>query len=94
MEIIFYYTYIYLSRYVNPDTGERCTLEELVDIFAEKPGKSSEKEFSEWSVNSSAIEEFTQTNPVSYKTLNLEKFVSVLNAVSSDTFKKTLNKET
>jgi len=61
-----------------------------VDIFAEKPGKSSEKEFSEWSVNSSAIEEFTQTNPVSYKTLNLEKFVSVLNAVSSDTFKKTL----
>ncbi len=61
-----------------------------VDIFADKPGKSSEKEFSEWSVSSSSIDEFTQTNPVSYKTLNLEKFVSVLNAVSSDTFKKTL----
>ena len=61
-----------------------------IDVFADKPGKSSEKEFSEWSVSSSGIDEFTQTNPLSYKTLNLEKFVSVLNAVSSDTFKKTL----
>lgn len=61
-----------------------------VDVYADKPGKSSEKEFSEWSISSSRIDEFTQTNPVSYKTLNLEKFVSVLNAVSGDTFKKTL----
>mgnify|MGYP000052930525 CR=1 FL=1 len=61
-----------------------------IDVFADKPGNSSEKEFSEWSVNSSDIDKFTQSNPVAFKTLNLEKFVSILNAVSSDTFKKTL----
>ena len=61
-----------------------------VDVYAEKPGDSSEKEFSNWSVNSSEIDDFTQTNPVTFKTLNLEKFVSILNAVSGDTFKKTL----
>jgi hypothetical protein len=61
-----------------------------VDIYAEKPGKSSEREFAEWSVKSSKIEELKETNPISFKTLNLEKFVSILNAVSGDTFKKTL----
>jgi hypothetical protein len=61
-----------------------------IDIYAEKPGKSSEREFSEWSVKSSKIEELKETNPISFKTLNLEKFVSILNAVSGDTFKKTL----
>jgi len=61
-----------------------------IDLYAEKPGKSSEREFSEWSVKSSEIEEEKETNPVSFKTLNLEKFVSILNAVSGDTFKKTL----
>ena len=33
LEIMFYYTYIYLSRYVNPKTGERCSLEELLKYF-------------------------------------------------------------
>ena len=61
-----------------------------VDIYAEKPGKSSEREFAEWSVKSSRIEELKETNPRSFKTLNLEEFVSILNAVSGDTFKKTL----
>ena len=61
-----------------------------IDLYAEKPGKSSEREFLEWSVKSSEIEELKETNPVSFKTLNLEKFVSILNAVSGDTFKKTL----
>ena len=61
-----------------------------INVFADKPGNSSEKEFSEWSVNSSDIDKFTQSNPISFKTLNLEKFVSILNAVSGDTFKKTL----
>ena len=61
-----------------------------VDLYAEKPGKSSEREFAEWSVNSSEIEELKETNPISCKTLNLEKFVSILNAVSGDTFKNTL----
>ena len=61
-----------------------------VDIYAEKPGKSSEREFEEWSIKSSDVAAFTGTNPLFYKTLNLEKFVSILNAVSNDTFKKTL----
>ena len=61
-----------------------------INVFADKPGNSSEKEFSEWSVNSSDIDKFTQSNPISFKTLNLEKFVSILNAVSGDTFRKTL----
>ena len=61
-----------------------------VDIYAEKPGKSSEREFAEWSVNSNEIQDLKETNPISFKTLNLEKFVSILNAVSGDTFKKTL----
>ena len=61
-----------------------------VDLYAEKPGKTSEKEFEEWSVKSTDIAAFTETNPIFFKTLNLEKFVSILNAVSGDTFKKTL----
>ena len=60
------------------------------DLYAEKPGKTSEKEFSQWSVKSSGIQAFTETNPIFFKTLNLEKFVSILNAVSGDTFEKTL----
>ena len=33
---LFYYTYIYLSRYVHPDTGVRCSLEELIECFGMK----------------------------------------------------------
>ena len=36
LETLFYYAYLYLSKYVNPDNGQRCSLEELVDIFADK----------------------------------------------------------
>ena len=62
----------------------------FVDIYAEKPGTASEQDFAEWSVRSSDAEGFTQTNPVKFKTLNLTKIIKILNAVSNDTFEKTL----
>ena len=36
LETIFYYAYIYLSRYVDPATGERCQLEDVVESFEAK----------------------------------------------------------
>ncbi len=62
----------------------------FVDVYAEKPGTASEKDFAEWSVRSSDAEGFTQSNPVKFKTLNLTKIIKILNAVSNDTFEKTL----
>lgn len=34
VEEIFYFFYILLSRYINPDTGKRCEIEQLIDYFA------------------------------------------------------------
>lgn len=62
----------------------------FVDVYAEKPGTASEKDFAEWSVRTSDAESFAQSNPVKFKTLNLTKMIKILNAVSNDTFEKTL----
>ena len=59
-------------------------------IYAEKPGTASEKDFEEWSVRSSNAQAFAQSNPVKFQTLNLTKIIKILNAVSNDTFEKTL----
>ena len=50
----------------------------------------AEKDFAEWSVRTSDAESFAQSNPVKFKTLNLTKIIKILNAVSNDTFEKTL----
>lgn len=62
----------------------------FVDVYAEKPGTASEKDFAEWSVRTSDAESFAQSNPVKFKTLNLTKMIKILNAVSNDSFEKTL----
>lgn len=62
----------------------------FVNIYAEKPGAASEKDFEEWSVRSSDAEKYANDNPVKFKTLNLTKIIKILNAVSNDTFEKTL----
>ena len=62
----------------------------FVNIYAEKPGTASEKDFEEWSVRSSDAEKYANDNPVKFKTLNLTKIIKILNAVSNDTFEKTL----
>ena len=62
----------------------------FVDIYAEKPGTASEKDFAEWSIRTSDAEKFAQSNPVKFKTLNLTKMIKILNSVSNDTFEKTL----
>jgi len=60
------------------------------DIYADEPGTASEEAFADWSIDSADIQDFTQSNPTIFKTLNLTKTISILNAVSSDTFNKTL----
>ena len=62
----------------------------FVDIYAAKPGTASEKDFEEWSVRSSDAEKYANENPPKFKTLNLTKIIKILNAVSNDTFEKTL----
>ena len=62
----------------------------FVNIYADKPGAASEKDFEEWSVRSSNAQAFAQSNPVKFQTLNLTKIIKILNAVSNDTFEKTL----
>ena len=47
-------------------------------------------DIADWSIDSTDIESFTQSNPTTFKTLNLTKTISILNAVSTDTFNKTL----
>ena len=59
-------------------------------IYANKPGKISEKEFEEWSIRDSDAEEFTDQNPVEFKTLNLTKIIKILNSVAGDMFEPTL----
>ena len=60
----------------------------FVNVYAEKPGTASEKDFAEWSVRTSDAESFAQSNPVKFKTLNLTKMIKILNAVSNDNLKK------
>ena len=61
-----------------------------LDIYADLPGTASEEAFADWSIDSTDIESFTESNPTTFKTLNLTKTISILNAVSSDTFSRTL----
>ena len=41
------------------------------------------KAFADWSIDSTDIESFTQSNPTTFKTLNLTKTISIFNAVSN-----------
>ena len=43
----------------------------LANIYAEKPGNSSEEIFKDWSIRDSEAEDFKDQNPVEFKTLNL-----------------------
>jgi hypothetical protein len=62
----------------------------VAEIYAEKPGKLSEQTFEDWSIRDSDAEEFTEGNPVEFKTLNLTKLIKVLNNVANDEFQPTL----
>jgi len=59
-------------------------------IYANKPGKMSEKKFEEWSIRDSDAEEFTDQSPVEFKTLNLTKIIKILNSVANDSFEPML----
>ena len=50
----------------------------------------SEEIFEEWSVTDADAQTFTNENPTVYKTLNLTKIISILNAVANDSFEATL----
>ena len=62
----------------------------LANIYAEKPGNSSEEIFKDWSIRDSEAEDFKDQNPVEFKTLNLSKIIGILNSVADDAFEKTL----
>ena len=62
----------------------------MADIYATKPGNLSEEIFEEWSIRDSEAEEFKESNPVEFKTLNLTKIIKILNSVANDEFEPTL----
>ena len=62
----------------------------VAEIYADKPGNLSEETFKNWSIRDSEAEEFTDGNPVEFKTLNLTKIIKILNNVANDEFKPTL----
>ena len=62
----------------------------LINIYADQPGKASETIFEDWSVRDSEAQDFTDENPVEFKTLNLTKVIKILNSVATDTFEPKL----
>ena len=61
-----------------------------VSVIANKIGNNNESVFLEWDVEEQAIEDFKNTEPVDFKTLNLKKILRVLNSVAEEEFKPTL----
>ena len=61
-----------------------------MEIFAEKPGNISEAIFNEWSIRDTEAETFKESNPVEFKTLNLNKILKILNSVANEEFEPTL----
>ena len=62
----------------------------VASIYADKPGNLSEETFNDWSMRDSEAEDFKNTNPVVFKTLNLVKIIKILNSVAKDVFEPTL----
>ena len=62
----------------------------LINIYAEQPGKASETIFEDWSIRDSEAQDFTDENPVEFKTLNLTKVIKILNSVANDAFEPKL----
>ncbi len=62
----------------------------LMDIYAQKPGSASIGIFEDWSIRDSDAEDFKDTNPVEFKTLNLTKIIKILNSVANDQFQPML----
>ena len=62
----------------------------VMHLYADEPGKASLKTFEEWSIADPDAQEFTNTNPTVFKTLNLTKIIAILNAVANDSFEPAL----
>jgi len=62
----------------------------LINLYADQPGKASETTFAEWSIRDSDAQDFTNQNPKVFKTLNLTKFIKILNAVANNAFESKL----
>ena len=62
----------------------------LINLYADQTGKASETIFADWSIRDSDAEDFTNQNPKVFKTLNLTKFIKILNSVANDTFEPRL----
>ncbi len=61
-----------------------------MNIYAQKPGSASIGIFEDWSIRDSDAEDFKDTNPVEFKTLNLTKIIKILNSVANDQFQPML----
>ncbi len=61
-----------------------------VSVIANKIGNNNENVFLEWDIEEQAIEDFKNTEPADFKTLNLKKILRVLNSVAEEEFKPTL----
>ena len=62
----------------------------LINLYADQTGKASETIFADWSIRDSDAQDFTNQNPNVFKTLNLTKFIKILNSVANDAFEPRL----
>ena len=62
----------------------------LINLYADQPGKASETTFDDWSIRDSEAQDFTEDNPIEFKTLNLTKVIKILNSVANDAFEPKL----
>ena len=73
-----------------PDFFSKFRYFYLVNLYADQPGNSSKDIFAEWSIRDSEAQDFTDENPIEFKTLNLTKIIKILNSVANGAFEPKL----
>ena len=61
-----------------------------INIYATEPGKLTENTFEDWNLEEHEAEEYMNTDPVEFKTLNLKGILQILTSVANETFEPKL----
>jgi len=61
-----------------------------INIYATEPGKLTENTFEDWNLEEHEAEEFMNTDPVEFKTLNLKGILQILTSVANENFEPKL----
>ena len=61
-----------------------------INIYATEPGKLTENTFADWNLEEHEAEEYMNTEPVEFKTLNLKGIMQILTSVANENFEPKL----